>query len=139
MKSLKFKKIDAFALDQSSGNPAGVIYLDSKDALDDKEMLQIAKELKNFVNEVGYIWQQDSGYALRYYSSEREVEFCGHATIAIMYDLIKNDELLLKKTEVTIYTKNDTLVVENKITSDNSIFITAPSPQNKGQDTTHYF
>ncbi len=129
MKSLKFKKIDAFALNQSSGNPAGVIYLDNEDALDDNEMLQIAKELKCFVNEVGYIWKQNDGYGLRYYSSKKEVEFCGHATIAIMYDLIKNNELLLKEPQVTIYTKNDTLVVENKITSDDAVFVTAPSPK----------
>lgn len=129
MKQLKFKKIDAFALNQSSGNPAGVIYLDNKNELNDKEMLQIAKELKGFVSEVGYIWQENNGYGLRYYSSEREVEFCGHATIAIMYDLIKSDELLLKETKVTIYTKNDTLVVENKIISDDSVFVTAPNPK----------
>lgn len=129
MKSLKFKKIDAFASNQSSGNPAGVIYFDNKDELNDKEMLQIAKELEGFVNEVGYIWQQNNGYGLRYYSSEREVEFCGHATIAIMYDLIKNNVLLFKEPRVTIYTKNDTLVVENKIASDDAVFVTAPSPK----------
>ena len=80
----------------SSGNPAGVIYLNKYNDLTTDEMLQIAKELKGFVSEVGYIWENEDGsFGLRYYSSEREVEFCGHATIAIMYDLIKNRADLL--------------------------------------------
>ena len=41
-------------------------------------------------------------YKLTYYSSEREVNFCGHGTIACMYDLIKNTESLLSKSEILI-------------------------------------
>ena len=46
MKKFKFKKIDAFATEKSDGNPAGYIWLNSHSDIDDKEMLQIAKELK---------------------------------------------------------------------------------------------
>jgi len=114
----------------SSGNPAGVIYLNKYNDLTTDEMLQIAKELKGFVSEVGYIWENEDGsFGLRYYSSEREVEFCGHATIAIMYDLIKNRADLLAKKELIIHTKNDTLVVENHIQEKDSVFITAPVPK----------
>ncbi len=130
MKSLKFKKIDAFASLHSSGNPAGVIYLENYHDITPDMMQQIARELKGFVSEVGYIWEnEDKSFGLRYYSSEREVEFCGHATIAIMYDLIKNRADLLAKTEITIYTKNDTLVVENHIAQNDCVFITAPDPK----------
>ncbi|WP_373070028.1 PhzF family phenazine biosynthesis protein [Sulfurimonas sp.] len=130
MKSLKFKKIDAFASFNSSGNPAGVIYLDNCNDLSAEEMQQIAKELKGFVSEVGYIWENEDGsFGLRYYSSEREVEFCGHATIAIMYNIIKSRSDLLAKSELTIHTKNDTLVVENHIPQNDSVFITAPAPK----------
>jgi len=131
MRTLKFKKIDAFALNQSTGNPAGVVYLEDKNELSANEMLQVAKELKGFVSEVGYIWKQDKGFGLRYFSSEREVEFCGHATIAIMYDLIKNSTQLLSEPSVTIYTKNDELVVENRINSDDAVFVTAPDAKFK--------
>ena len=55
MKKLKFKKIDAFASHSSSGNPAAVIYLNSMEDLSEMEMLTIAKELKGFVSEVGYV------------------------------------------------------------------------------------
>ena len=55
MKKLRFKKIDAFASGSSSGNPAAVIYLDQPDELSDAEMQQIARELKGFVSEVGFV------------------------------------------------------------------------------------
>jgi len=130
LKSLKFKKIDAFASFNSGGNPAGVIYLDNYNDLSADEMQQIARELKGFVSEVGYVWENEDGsFGLRYYSSEREVEFCGHATIAIMYDLVKNRADLLAKKELTIHTKNDSLVVENHIPKNDSVFITAPAPK----------
>ncbi len=62
MKELKFKKIDAFAAHKSSGNPAGYILLESLKDITEKEMLQIAKELKGFVNEVGYVAQTSEVY-----------------------------------------------------------------------------
>jgi len=44
-------------------------------------MQAIARELKGFVNEVGYLCRLDKDlFDLKYYSSEREVDFCGHAT-----------------------------------------------------------
>ncbi len=55
MKRLRFKKIDAFASKYSSGNPAAVVYLDKLEELSEEEKLQIAKELKGFVSEVGYV------------------------------------------------------------------------------------
>jgi predicted PhzF superfamily epimerase YddE/YHI9 len=42
MKRLRFKKIDAFASEHSSGNPAAVVYVDRLDELSEDEKLQIA-------------------------------------------------------------------------------------------------
>ena len=93
------------------------------------EMLKIAKELKGFVSEVGYVKKINEGtFDLRYYSSEREVDFCGHATIAIMYDLIKNSCDLMKKERVHIITRKGKLSVENRIDAEDAVFITAPDP-----------
>jgi PhzF family phenazine biosynthesis protein len=129
MKKFKFKKVDAFATQESDGNPAGLVYLDSSDDITADEMLRIAKELKGFVSEVGYVRQRDKNtFDLKYYSSEKEVDFCGHATIAIMYDLIKNSDELIKNKEVTIITKKGKLVVENKINDEDAVFISAPDP-----------
>ena len=129
MKKFKFKKIDAFATQKSDGNPAGMVYLDSLEDITTDEMLRIAKELKGFVSEVGYARRIDeSTFDLRYFSSEREVDFCGHATIAIMYDLIKNSDNLINKKQITIITCKGNLIVENRISNEDAVFITAPVP-----------
>lgn len=129
MKNLTYKKIDAFTSAHSTGNPAGAVYLERLSDVTAKEMQKIAQEQKGFVSEVGFIWEEEDGsFGLRYYSSEREVEFCGHATIAIMYDLIKCRADLLSQQEVIIKTKSALLHVKNQIPINDSIFITAPEP-----------
>jgi PhzF family phenazine biosynthesis protein len=129
MKTFSFKKIDAFATTTSSGNPAGVISLSTRNDITDQEMQRIAREMKGFVSEVGYLWQHDDDtYGLRYFSSEREVEFCGHATIAIMHDLIRNNARLLHKEVISIVTNKGRLEVENRIPDENAVYITAPDP-----------
>jgi PhzF family phenazine biosynthesis protein len=129
MKTYAFKKADAFATATSSGNPAGIISLNTQDDISEHDMQRIARELKGSVSEVGYIWKnEDDTYGLRYFSSEREVEFCGHATIAIMYDLIKNNNELMTKETVSIVTNKGRLEVENRIAKENAVFITAPDP-----------
>lgn len=133
MKRLFFKKIDAFATDKSAGNPAGAIYLTSENELNPRDMQRIAAELKGFVNEVGYISKLDTDtFILKYYSSEREVEFCGHATIAIMYDLLKGDPELLKKPTINIVTSKGKLLVQNRIADEDAVFISAPVPRFSG-------
>ncbi len=93
-------------------------------------MLQIAVELKGFVNEVGYVAQVgESEFDLRYYSSEREVDFCGHATIAIMYDIVKNDVKLSNFDTLTINTNRGTLIVENRVKQEDAVFIMSPVPE----------
>ncbi len=131
MRELKFKKIDAFTGGLSSGNPAGCIYLND-DNLTNKEMQSIARELKGFVNETAFILPAESSgeelYSLRYYSSECEVDFCGHATIACMYDLFKNDKELISMPYVIIRTKLSALKIYNDIQNSDSVYITAPAP-----------
>jgi PhzF family phenazine biosynthesis protein len=130
MRILSFKKIDAFASINSTGNPAAVVYLDAIDELTENEMLQLAKELKGFVSEVGFVCPgTDVDYQLRYFSSEREVDFCGHATIAIMNDIIANDEEMQLKPTLSIATQTDRLMVENRYKEANNVYISAPSPQ----------
>lgn len=132
MKVLEFKKIDAFATEKSDGNPAGYILLNSQSDLSSDEMLKVAKELKGFVNEVGYVLRtSDNTFDLKFYSSEREVDLCGHATIAIMYDLLKNNEDLRKLNPLYIKTNRGQLAVENRIAEEDAVFIMAPEPIEK--------
>ncbi len=130
MKKLIFKKIDAFASNASTGNPAAVVYLDSMGDLSPQEMLQLAKEFKGFVSEVGYVAPgSDTDFCLRYFSSEREVAFCGHATIAILNDLIASNKALEDKPMLSIATQTDRLMVENRYKDEKSVYISAPSPR----------
>ena len=132
MKEFNFKKIDAFATESSTGNPAGYIRLAELADITTAEMQQIAKELKGFVNEVGYLAQvNDFEFDLRYYSSEREVDFCGHATIAIMYDLIQTNKFLAEVPTLKINTNRGSLTVYNQTKSEDAVFIMSPVPEHK--------
>ena len=130
--SFRFKKLDAFANNGSSGNPAGVVYLQKETDLSPAKMQQIAKELKGFVNEVAFLFQaenKDADYLLKYYSSEREVDFCGHATIALFYDLIKTTPELLVKPVLKIKTNMGMSDIYVEILKEDAIFLSAPAPQ----------
>ncbi|MDO9326520.1 MAG: PhzF family phenazine biosynthesis protein, partial [Methanoregula sp.] len=94
MQRYRFKKIDAFVMGKSTGNPAACIYLPDEDALSAEGMQQIARELAGSVSEVVYVYPDDGHTGLRFFSADREVAFCGHGIIAAMYTLIKNDPVL---------------------------------------------
>jgi PhzF family phenazine biosynthesis protein len=70
----------AFTDDPAGGNPAGVV-LDAR-GLDDDDMLAIAAHLGH--SETAFLTATDSPGVLdvRYFAPEKEVTFCGHATIA---------------------------------------------------------
>lgn len=129
MKNLKFKKIDAFTKGISSGNPAGYIYMKDDQILNEEEMQKIAVELKGFVNEVAFVNKIGEQFNLRFFSSECEVDFCGHATIAIMYDLLSNNKELSGKKEIFINVNAGTLSVFNHINEDDAVYIMAPLPK----------
>ena len=127
MRTFAFKKIDAFASGGSSGNPAGAVYLNSPGDIAPEEMLRIARELKGFVSEVGFLSLPEEGaYDLRYYSSERAVDFCGHATVAILYDLLRTHPELLERDALYVRTPKGVLKVQNRIAQQDAVFIEAP-------------
>ncbi len=126
----QFKKIDAFATEKSEGNPAGMIMLHPSEEITDEKMQQIAKELKGFVSETGFVFpESDEKFRLKYYSSEKEVNFCGHATIAILYELFSSIDSLKTKKQIKIQTNDGELTVENRIDEEKSVFIMSPSPK----------
>ncbi|UWD48508.1 PhzF family phenazine biosynthesis isomerase [Clostridioides difficile] len=128
METYKYQKIDAFTSDVSTGNPAACIFLNEAQVLSETAMLEIAQQHKGFVSEVIYCHSHEE-ISLTYYSSECEVSFCGHGTIACMYNLIKNTETLLKRSEIPIKTnKKGRLTVYNRIAEQDAVFISAPSP-----------
>lgn len=100
--SYKYKKVNAFTSGQSLGNPAACLYLSPEYVLSESQMLDIAIQHKGFVSEVIYCTNNNDSVHLTYYSSECEVDFCGHGTIACMYSLIKDTPALLAKKEISI-------------------------------------
>jgi len=70
----------AFTNDPAGGNPAGVV-LDAA-GLDETTMRAIAAEVG--YSETAFVTSQaNDTFAVRYFSPESEVPFCGHATITI--------------------------------------------------------
>jgi PhzF family phenazine biosynthesis protein len=129
MKQFRFKKLDAFATENSTGNPAGMIVVETFAEITANEMQQIAWELRGFVSEVGFVSQTaPDRLALRYYSAEKEVLFCGHATIAMLFDLLANDPDLKVLPQIHFDTATSSLIAENRIVKENAVFISAPAP-----------
>ncbi len=75
---IKFYQVDAFAEKIFEGNPAAVCPLDKW--LDDSIMQKIAME--NNLAETAFFVQNDDEFELRWFTPTKEVNLCGHATLA---------------------------------------------------------
>ncbi|HNX32330.1 MAG TPA: PhzF family phenazine biosynthesis protein [Holophaga sp.] len=128
-RKLKFKKIDAFATSTASGNPAAAVYLESLEHLSCEEMQKIARDLKGFVSEVGYVTRiSRDTFRLKYFSSEKEVEFCGHTTLAIVNDLVMNDSGLKNLREIHLHTNKEVLSAEISREEPQMVYVQVPDP-----------
>ena len=76
---LKLWQVDAFTDKVFSGNPAGVVPLDSW--LDAALMQAIAGE-NNLAETAFFVRTAPGGYELRWFTPTSEVDLCGHATLA---------------------------------------------------------
>jgi PhzF family phenazine biosynthesis protein len=135
MKRYIYKKSDAFTSGNSLGNPAACIYT-GPDTLTGDEMQNIAAQHKGFVSEM--VFCSDSEKAdckLTYYSSECEVAFCGHGTIAAMYELLAVSDSLRSKREILIETnRKGLLTLINEIENEDAVYITAPEAKKYNVD-----
>ena len=82
----------AFTDDPAGGNPAGVV-LDAEGMSDD-EMLAVAAEVG--FSETAFVSSNggEREFELRYFSPEKEIDFCGHATIAAAVAMGVDSELV---------------------------------------------
>ena len=78
-------QIDAFTDQLFGGNPAAVCPLATW--LPDATMQAIAAE--NNLSETAFFVPADGGFELRWFTPEREVELCGHATLATAHLLLR--------------------------------------------------
>lgn len=75
---LKQYQVDAFATRAFEGNPAAVCPLEAW--LDDGLMQAIAEE--NNLSETAFFVPTEKGFGLRWFTPLKEVDLCGHATLA---------------------------------------------------------
>jgi PhzF family phenazine biosynthesis protein len=129
MKQYRYVKSNAFTSGESLGNPAACIFT-GQEELTPEQMQAIAAEHKGFVMEVVFCGQSEvADCKLTYYSSECEVEFCGHGTIATMYTMVKETPELMAKPIITAETNRKGIIeVFNAIQEEDAVYITAPDP-----------
>jgi len=105
---IKQYQVDAFASRAFEGNPAAVCPLHSW--LDDGLMQSIAEE--NSLSETAFFVPSAQGYQLRWFTPAREVDLCGHATLASAHVLF--DILGYTKQIITFETRSGELTVRKK-------------------------
>lgn len=76
---MNLQHIAAFSSDQDGGNPAGVVICDGLPGTD--RMQALAAEVG--YSETVFAAPDAHGWRVRYFAPEVEVDFCGHATIAL--------------------------------------------------------
>ncbi len=84
MRTYHLYQIDSFTKEKFLGNPAGVIT--NADGLTELEMQKIARELNN--SETAFLFSpldESHDVHVRFYTPQKEVPICGHATIAAHY------------------------------------------------------
>lgn len=80
---MEYFVVDAFTTELFAGNPAGVCFTDGK--LADSLMQSIASE--NNLPETAFVSGNGDAFNLRWFTPEKEIDLCGHATLATAYIL----------------------------------------------------
>lgn len=105
---IKQYQVDAFASRAFEGNPAAVCPLQSW--LDDSLMQSIAEE--NNLSETAFFVPLAQGFHLRWFTPLREVDLCGHATLAAAHVIF--EILGYAKQHITFETRSGELIVNRK-------------------------
>jgi PhzF family phenazine biosynthesis protein len=103
---LRLYQVDAFTDKVFGGNPAAVVPLSSW--LDDTLLQAIAEE--NNLSETAFFVPSEGGFELRWFTSVREVDLCGHATLATAHILF--NALGYNERTITFETLSGSLTVE---------------------------
>jgi len=82
-KFVRYGILDVFCEAPFCGNPAGVVF--DAASLSDEQMQKIAKEIN--VANTSFLFQpeSDGDFKIRYFCPEKEINMCGHATIASVF------------------------------------------------------
>jgi PhzF family phenazine biosynthesis protein len=82
-------QVDSFTDKPIAGNPAGVCVLDAP--RDETWMQHVAREMN--LSETAFLYPEDDGFRLRWFTPIVEVPLCGHATLASAHVLYESGVL----------------------------------------------
>jgi PhzF family phenazine biosynthesis protein len=82
-------QVDAFTSKAFCGNPAAVVILSKK--MPDVWMQAVAKEMN--LSETAFLLSKQDGFNLRWFTPKKEVDLCGHATLASAHILFEKNYL----------------------------------------------
>ncbi|HWR78382.1 MAG TPA: PhzF family phenazine biosynthesis protein [Thiobacillus sp.] len=103
---IKQYQVDAFATRAFEGNPAAVCPLEGW--LDDGLLQAIAEE--NNLSETAFFVPSEQGFGLRWFTPVKEVDLCGHATLATAHVIF--EKLGYAKPVITFETRSGALYVK---------------------------
>ena len=107
MRTLPFFVANAFTKHPFKGNPAGVV-LEAHD-LDTNTMQKIAADLQ--CSETAFVTDYKNAiFNIRFFSPVKEVDLCGHATVAAFYALVNSG--VLRRNRVAMQTNAGIFTVE---------------------------
>lgn len=102
--AIEIYQVDAFTDRPFGGNPAGVCLLPGP--ADEEWMQKVARDMN--VSETAFLYGEDGGFNLRWFTPTVEVELCGHATLASAHVLWETG-LIPRRDVIEFYTLSGTL------------------------------
>jgi PhzF family phenazine biosynthesis protein len=108
-KGVRIFQVDAFTHQPFTGNPAAVCLLEGP--ADEGWMQKVAMEMN--LSETAFLYQEEEGFSLRWFTPQVEVDLCGHATLASAHILWEED-LLSPNDQARFLTKSGLLTAQRK-------------------------
>ena len=128
---MKFFVVDAFTSKLFSGNPAAVFILE--EPISDQLMQQIASEIN--LSETAFVVKKGSSFDLRWFTPTKEVDLCGHATLASSHILW--EQKILSESEIAEFSTRSGVLTAKK--SSDFISMDFPSDEVKNIDSIDIF
>jgi predicted PhzF superfamily epimerase YddE/YHI9 len=104
---LRIVQVDAFADRPFAGNPAAVCVLPAP--RDDAWMQDVAREMN--LAETAFLYAENAGYRLRWFTPAIEVALCGHATLASAH-VLWEDGVLPRDRQARFHTRSGLLTAD---------------------------
>ena len=105
----KIFQVDAFTDIPFRGNPAAVCIL--PEPAEEGWMAQVANEMN--LSETAFLFKQEDGFSLRWFTPAVEVDLCGHATLATAHILYETN-LLSPDQEARFHTASGLLTAKKQ-------------------------